>query len=226
MISILFVLNNNLENIFQSIESICDQTFKDYEIIILYSVDTILSDVLKWIWKNKERINIDRICSIKAKDNICTSLNEGIFKSHGESICWLFAGDLMAPDRLDTQWQVLKKKDVVASLGLIGNIYQRPQYSEKALMIKRKVIKKIGYFDSTGLEGLKEFMDRLDTVYGEKGIIHVDELILDTDLTNIKKESSHLEEYIDAYKKWHQNKKLYMEYPLKRRPFYNNLDPS
>ncbi|MBV6479462.1 MAG: hypothetical protein HGGPFJEG_02236 [Ignavibacteria bacterium] len=111
MVSILIPTLNRSSYLSQCLQSILNQTYKDFEIIViddgseddtLLRVKSLKND--KIIYKNAGRIN-----------NISKLRNEGIKISSGEFIAFCDDDDLWEPDKLEIQLEYLKKYRVVCS---------------------------------------------------------------------------------------------------------------
>ena len=95
LISIITVVYNGEKYIEQTIKSVLNQSFKNFEYIIIdgKSDDSTLNIINKY--KNK----IDIILSQKDK-NLWDAVNKGIRLSKGEIIGWISADDTYTPNAL------------------------------------------------------------------------------------------------------------------------------
>ena len=109
MVLISFVVNienNNLDQLFDCIESILSQDFNDIEIILKNSSKKIIKDIKK-ILKNENKI---RFISIPKDSNF---KNMAIEKAFGEYICFLNSNEIVQNDSLSKiQLFLLLKKEV------------------------------------------------------------------------------------------------------------------
>ncbi|MDX8361114.1 MULTISPECIES: glycosyltransferase family A protein [Bacillaceae] len=111
---------NAAEIIGRTIESISSQQFQDYELIIVddYSTDNTVEAI-------EEKITLDpRMTLIKNTENIglTKSLIKAVRLSHGEYIARIDAGDLMHPERLRKQKEILDEHDKVGLVTSYCNI--------------------------------------------------------------------------------------------------------
>lgn len=133
---IMSIYNEPEEWLRESIESILNQTFTDFEFIIINdNPERQLNDVLLNEYKNKDK----RIIVIKNEKNIglTRSLNSGINASNGEYIARMDADDISLPERLMEQIIFMKKNHNVIVCGsniiILNNNHNRlktyPEYS-------------------------------------------------------------------------------------------------
>lgn len=112
MISIVVPLYNKLNSIVKCIESVLEQSFKDWELIIIDdgSTDDSASIVQTYI-------HDDRIKYIyKSNGGVSSARNLGIFKSKGEWIVFLDADDYFLPDALEILYgAVMKYKTLIST---------------------------------------------------------------------------------------------------------------
>ncbi len=161
--SIITVVKNDEINISKTIKSIINQTFKDFEYII---IDGKSSDkTLKKILFFKKKINY--LVSEKDK-GIYFAMNKGAKISNGKVIVFVNSGDLLTKNAL----KIIRKKfydnkDIGFIFGSVkrqyttGVIYKHGMNQKRLLynfdfatshstgfFIKKDVFKKIGYFDT------------------------------------------------------------------------------
>jgi len=119
LISVLMPAYNAKKYIAQAIESILNQTFKDFEFIIVddASTDNTWSIIQEYAKKDK------RIVTLKNKINlkICKTLNRGIDIAQGTYIVRMDADDWSFPARIQEQYDYMKlhKKIVISGCSMI-----------------------------------------------------------------------------------------------------------
>ncbi|MDO8638397.1 MAG: glycosyltransferase [Candidatus Daviesbacteria bacterium] len=115
LITVLMPAYNIELYIDQAIESILNQTFKNFEFLIIddASSDKTLS-VIKFYMKKDKRI---KLIINKKNSKIAWTLNKGIKEAKGEIIARMDPDDISYPDRLLTQLSFLKKHPKVAIVG-------------------------------------------------------------------------------------------------------------
>jgi len=109
-VSIIIPFYKNLQYLSQSIHSVINQTYKNYEIILVYD-NTDKSD-LKFI-KNKFK-NFKKLKIIINKKNlgVSKSRNIGLKNSKGKYIAFLDSDDYWKKNKLKTQIDFMKKNSV------------------------------------------------------------------------------------------------------------------
>ena len=111
-VSVIVPTYNRAHMIAEAIDSVLNQTFKDFELIV---VDNYSSDNTESVVKS---YNDNRIRYFKNQNNGLVSINRnyGIEKSYGEYIAFLDDDDLWLPEKLEKQVELL---DLNNGLGLV-----------------------------------------------------------------------------------------------------------
>ena len=110
-ISVLLPISNNTEKSYDAINSILNQTYKNYEILICLNGNSLSFE--KKIKKKKYK-KIKRIKFFKNKEkNIVPALNLLIENSKGEYCARIDADDICKPNRFEEQVKYLKKKIIL-----------------------------------------------------------------------------------------------------------------
>jgi glycosyltransferase involved in cell wall biosynthesis len=109
MISVIMPVYNGGEFLKEAIESILNQTYRDFEFIIAY--DESSDDSLENI---KEYQNIDSriILSTGCGRGLVKSLNDAIDIARGEYIARMDADDISLPERFEKQIHLMKKENL------------------------------------------------------------------------------------------------------------------
>ena len=112
-ISVIMPVYNAEKYIREAIESILNQTFTDFEFIIVY--DPSFDSSLSIIYSYKDaRI---QMIENKKKIGLAKSLNKAMMYAHGEYIARQDADDISLPNRLELQLEFLEKHPEVALIG-------------------------------------------------------------------------------------------------------------
>ena len=129
-ISVLMPVFNSERYLKTAIESILNQTFQDFELII---VDDGSTDASENIIRSFES---EKIFSYKNAGNIglIATLNRGIDLCRGKYIARMDADDVSLPTRLEKQFNFLKKNPEYA---LVGSNAERIDDKNKHLRVKR-----------------------------------------------------------------------------------------
>ncbi len=106
LVSIIMPSYNTASYIKESIESVLNQTYKNWELIIVDDCSTDETD------KVMETINDSRIKYFKNKKNCgaAISRNKALREAKGQWIAFLDSDDLWMPEKLDKQISFMKKK--------------------------------------------------------------------------------------------------------------------
>lgn len=124
MYSIIVVCLNSGQRLYDTVESILNQSYKDYEIVIKDGGSTDGS-----IEHLRKKYNDSRICIEISKDNgIYDAMNEAVKLAHGEYYVFLNTGDSFYDakvlDKITDEVQKLRAKNKRADI-IYGNIYNK-----------------------------------------------------------------------------------------------------
>jgi len=171
-VSIIVPTYNGEKYIQRAIESVLNQTFQDFEIIVVddYSKDNTVK-IIKELQKNDSRIKF--LCLEKNSGGPALPKNKGFEISRGEFIAYLDQDDEWLPTKLEEQINLFKNS-LKKNLGLVScganlvnahgkyfgyfipikkeNIFpeillRNPIYSNSSVLIKREVIDVVGKRD-------------------------------------------------------------------------------
>src|SRR5687768_6832099 len=118
-ISVVMPVHNALPFLNQSIASILEQSFGDFEFVILDDASTDGSSELLREWSLRDkRISLHK--SIQ-RLGLSGSSNAVVLKSRAPVVARMDADDIAHPDRLRRQWDVLKDHSDVALIGTLCN---------------------------------------------------------------------------------------------------------
>lgn len=114
-ISVVMPAFNSEKTIRRAIDSILNQTFEDFELIVVNdnSTDGTKDIVKKYIKRNK---NV-RLINNKTQMGVSGSLNKGFKYSNAQLIARMDADDYSDPRRLELQYETLNKNPKVAVVG-------------------------------------------------------------------------------------------------------------
>lgn len=164
-VSVLMAVYNAEDFLAEAMESILNQTFKDFEFII---IDDGSTDSSKKIIRNYSDPRI-RLISRKNKGFVF-SLNEGIELARGKYIARMDADDISDPTRIEKQVKFLDKNRDIAMVGtsfslvdekgnlidhsyhldrpedLVVEIFTRNPFGHGTTMIKSSVLKEVGMY--------------------------------------------------------------------------------
>jgi glycosyltransferase involved in cell wall biosynthesis len=171
MLSVVMAVFNDQHYLEESIQSILDQTFKDFDFIIIddYSTDNSLS-IIKYFAQKDSRISI-----IENKRNLglAASLNKGIKRSTGKYIARMDADDISLSTRLQKQLNFMENNpnvDIVGTGityideqgGFLKEIYmsqyhkniereicKKSPFAHPTVMIKRSFFDVVGFYDES-----------------------------------------------------------------------------
>ena len=110
LVSIIIPFYKKKEYIFKTVNSILNQSYTNYEIIIVYDDEDLSDfDYLKELFKS-----INKIRMIKNLQNIGAGLsrNKGIVNAKGKFIAFLDADDIWKKHKLKNQINFMKKKNL------------------------------------------------------------------------------------------------------------------
>ena len=125
-ISVIIPVYNAQEGLGQCIDSLLDQTFSDYEIIILNdgSTDNSLEVIQNYASKN-DSIRVRD----KENEGVAKTRNRGIVLAKGEYIVFIDNDDFIAPDYLECFYKAIEKE----KLDIVIGGYKRVNKDHKIL---------------------------------------------------------------------------------------------
>jgi glycosyltransferase involved in cell wall biosynthesis len=170
LVSVIMPTYNHSKFIDEAIESVLNQTYKNFELIIIdnYSED----DTEKVVTSYKD----NRIKYLKFKNNgiIAASRNYGIKNSNGEYVAFLDSDDIWLPKKLEKQIELFRisnetpmiytrfktvrgdtiSKDILPKNGryksgyIFRSLYVRPFITCSTVIVKKSIFNQIGLFDT------------------------------------------------------------------------------
>jgi glycosyltransferase involved in cell wall biosynthesis len=135
LISIVMIAHNEELNIGRSIKSIQNQTFKEWELIIINdgSFDKTIEIIKNYSLKD----NRIRLINNKKKIGRPKCSNLGIQHSRAELIARLDADDISLPDRLDKQYKFLLKNSKIDVVGAGAFVYDKNHNFIKTVLMPK-----------------------------------------------------------------------------------------
>lgn len=140
MVSIITPCYNCERYIGETIESVLNQTFKDYEMLIVDDLSTDKTiEIVKQYQKKDKRI---KLIQLKTKGGASGARNKALEKATGRYIAFLDGDDLWKPNKLEKQIQYMKEYNVAFSY----TDYEYIDENSNLLNITRISPKKMTYF--------------------------------------------------------------------------------
>lgn len=141
-ISVVMPAYNAERYIARAIESVLNQTFRNFELIIINDVSSDKTpSIIKEYQEKDSRV---RMINNRKKGLIAGSLNKGIKLARADVIARMDADDVCYPRRLEVQYKLLMKKPEVAVVGANmrivdekGKIISKREYPKKSKELKR-----------------------------------------------------------------------------------------
>jgi glycosyltransferase involved in cell wall biosynthesis len=133
MISIICSIYNSNKTLPQMIESVLNQTYKNFELILINdgSIDNSLKIIQEFADKDNRIVIID-----KKNSGLTKSLNVGLKKAKGKYIARIDADDIWYPDKLQKQIDFLERNLYYA---LIGTAYNEIDENGKVIFQKQRL---------------------------------------------------------------------------------------
>lgn len=114
MISVVMSVFNGEKYLREAIESILEQTYKDFQFVIVNDGSTDSSlEIMREYQKKDQRIKIIN----QENTGLAKALNRGIKQAKGKYIARMDADDISKPDRLDKQIEFLENNPNCVALG-------------------------------------------------------------------------------------------------------------
>lgn len=110
MITVLMsVYNETLEWISQSIDSILNQSYKDFEYVIIVDNPSLSPEIIDYLNSVSEKDARIQIVKNEKNMGLAQSLNRGLSIAKGEYVARMDADDISFPDRLNKELEYLLK---------------------------------------------------------------------------------------------------------------------
>lgn len=114
-VSIIMPLYNCEKYIEESMESVQQQTYKNWELIIIDDASTDKSvDIVKQIMKEESRISL---IGLSVNSGVSNARNIGIKEAKGKFIAFLDSDDLWMPTKLAKQIEAMERENILFSYG-------------------------------------------------------------------------------------------------------------
>ena len=235
-VTVLLPVYNNKEDVLNAIQSVIDQTFTDWELIIIDDASTdgtwdVLNDFFnKTPYKSK-------IVLLRNEKNsgVYVSLNEGLLKAKGEYIARVDSDDRLDKRMLAINVNILDRSPgIVVCQSYAKRENDQKRYGEVTMVYRKSIIKDIGYYDSVRFGADAEFFGRVSRYYSYLRMAKHPEILYyakrrPNSLTTSPKTGLHCKsengklirfEYEANFRAWFRKVgKPYMPYPLLERPF-------
>lgn len=160
-VSVIIPVYNSESTIIRSLESVCNQSYKDVEIIIINdgSTDNTLSVITSYKVENKDVIIL---IINKPNGGVSTARNAGMKLASGFYIAFLDSDDAWYANKLAKQISIMKKNN---NIDFLGSIITKKSWN-------RYIFKKIGYLTKIELTELMfKFCFQPSTVIFKRNII-------------------------------------------------------
>jgi glycosyltransferase involved in cell wall biosynthesis len=229
-VTVILPVYNNKNDVQKAIMSIINQTYKNWELLIINDASTDgTENILK---KYSDNSNI-KIINNKKNMGCYWSLNHGISISDSPYITRIDSDDIYHRDKLKKQVQFLDNNQNYIGMFTkcrIGNSTMPKCMA--TLMMRRYIVDKIGYYDSVRFAADLEYKRRMFLYFGEDKFKLSNEImyfikVRPISLSKNRKTGMHTiprELYNKNFIAWHKEntnskEKLYMPFPLLNRPF-------
>lgn len=234
-VSILLPVYNNQSDITKAITSVINQTYKNWELIIIddCSTDSTLNTITNYI----KDLDYDiKIIINEVNQGVFISVNKGLALASGELIARLDSDDTYVNTMLEKSVMTLSvDKNLIATQSYYLREYQPKAIGEITLVYYKSIINEIGYYDSVRFCADSEFLARVVRKYGRHRIKLLPEILYfakhrESSLTTSENTSNKpgtsgkiiRNNYVKQYTIWHRTtKNLYMPFPMinTNRPF-------
>lgn len=152
IVSVIIPTYNREKLLMRAIQSVLNQTFKDFEIIVID--DSSRGNTKEFVKSIKDK-RIKYIYKSRFSHNPATTRNEGIIKSKGKYIAFLDDDDEWFPEKLQLQLKEFENRNIglvytkciTLKNGKINKISSIKRILTSSVMIKKEVINKVGLFD-------------------------------------------------------------------------------
>lgn len=215
--SVIMPLYNNEKYVEAAVNSVLNQTFKGFELIIIDDKSTDKSfEVIKDKFENNPKV---RIYQNEINMGCYDSQNIGLTKATGKYLTFIGSDDVFSNNRLENDYKYLKKKNVNIVLSKYQRIASdrktilRESYGSSMLTFDRVIYEKLGGFLSTRYGGDGEYYLRIQTFIGKNKIYRIPKVLYTAYFKNDKSNLSTIysrkvrAKFTEYYNILHNNKK-------------------
>ncbi|MFB3389191.1 glycosyltransferase [Flavobacterium sp. LAR06] len=161
-LSVILPIYNAQQYVSEAIQSILDQTYKDFELILINDGSTDNSIEIIKTFKDPRIVLIDQV-----NKGLAASLNHGLAVSKGKYIARMDADDIAYPTRFEVQMSYLVKNP---EFKLVGSAVEVIDKEGKTLCIDAPY---------TGNAFLKKFMNKVGNPFKHPTVIFDRDVVLD-----------------------------------------------
>jgi glycosyltransferase involved in cell wall biosynthesis len=236
LVSVLIPFYNTESYILDAINSIINQTYDNWEIILIDDASTdnsflnVKNFVDDFIKKDQNFKNKFVIQQNKKNYGVYVCLNIALNIARGKYICRLDSDDELDNKTLEKCVRILEENKTCDIIQYKYIIDSRKIYGEICMFYRKQIIEIVGYYDSVRFGADTEFQRRVKIMLNKK-IYFLDEVLynykrrlnslsLSQDTGNLKIRNLYGDSYVNYHKKnYRKIKNLYIPFPLKDRLF-------
>jgi glycosyltransferase involved in cell wall biosynthesis len=242
LVSVIIPLYNTDKFIENAVNSVINQTYKNWQLIIIDDCSTDKSlEIAMNIRKEKNFLH-NKMVIKRMKKNMGTyiALNVGLKLAKGKYFCILGSDDTYTPDKLELQVTMLEKnpkymtcvgkyirKDLdgeyIEDFAINGENTKTGVKGECTCMYKISIINEIGYYDSVRYGGDTNFIHRVTKFYSDYSFIELNKILYiaierPNRLTK-KSTSTNRIQYFNTFMRWLKQGNYFIPFPLQTRPY-------
>lgn len=145
LVSIIVPVYNVSAYIEKSIQSICDQNFNDYEIILVN--DGTKDDSVVIAEKILESSNVVYRIINKTNGGLPTARNKGLEVAKGEYVCFVDSDDILSKNHIKSLYDISVNNGLDASFSLFEETYESNPYGKENEEEKKNIYSKTEIMD-------------------------------------------------------------------------------
>lgn len=202
MISVVMSVYNAEKYLDEAIQSILNQTYKDFEFIIINDGSTDKSLEIIEKYKNHD----ERIVLISRENKgLIASLNEGIEKAQGKYLARMDADDISLPKRFERQIELLEKDNIDICGCHFFIVDSRSKYKSAKVIstdcvFNTIVLSRSVPFAHASVMFKKEFLINNGLKYGQTKYIHAEDYALWITFSNKNAKISNVDDFLFKYR--------------------------
>ena len=155
LVSVIIPVYNGEKYIEQAVDSVINQSFKDFELIIINDGST---DKTKEIIEKYQDLTI-----IKHQKNLGVSktLNKGISLASGDYICFLAHDDMWTPEKLKTELDYILNKNYGVAYSDFYKLFENKPIELHVREYNPKILRKYCFINISSCMIAKTYLDQL-----------------------------------------------------------------
>jgi len=242
LVSIIIPLYNTEKYIEKAINSVINQTYTNWQLIIIDDCSTDSSLEIVMNIRKSNKFSNEKIVIKRMTKNMGTyvALNIALKLAKGKYFCILGSDDIYIPEKLQIQIDEFTKnpnyvcvagkyirkdlkENICEDINVSKQQMQRGIMGECTCMYLTSIIKNIGYYDCVRYGADTNYIYRVYKCFGKDRVCKINKILYTAvqrpNRLTIASTKRNRNIYVSTFKKWLGRGNYYIGFPLKKRPY-------